>query len=76
MCFEIGYPKGVLLPNNLKAVLFFYYFLNFLLPTLKAVASLPDLTKLLAKPFSSWGISFPLGCDRTKQRAKFKNWKN
>lgn len=81
VCFEIGYPKGVLfycptawtLACVLKAV---FFFLNFLLPILKAVASFPDLTKLLAVTFSSWGISFPLGCDRTKQRAKSKNWRN
>lgn len=54
----------------------FFFPLIFLLPIPEAVASLPDLTKLLATLFSSWGISFPLGCDRTKQRAKFKNWKN
>lgn len=78
VCFEIGYAKGALfycpttwtLACVLKAL---FLFLNFLLPILKAVASLPDLTKLLAITFSSWGISFPLGCDRTKQRAKSKN---
>lgn len=69
------------MPNNVDTGLCykncpFFFFLIFLLPILEAVASLPDLTKLLAIPFSSWGISFPLGCDRTKQRAKFKNWKN
>lgn len=38
----------------------------------EAVASLADLTKLLAIPFLPQDTSFPQGYDKAKQMAKFK----